>query len=146
MISELEQMLPHKSPMVLVDRLISNNSNSAILQATIRGDYPFTNGSIGTWVGLELMAQSAAVLAKLTKHASSDKASLGFLLGSRGFTAHVPEFTPGQKVMVEIELDPVEGQIMVNARGRVKDQNGQVICEGSLTLYEPNNDALYLSV
>lgn len=146
MILALEQMLPHKSPMILVDRLISSDDHSAIVGVTIRDDYPFAGESIGIWVGLELMAQSAAVLAKLTKQASSDKASLGFLLGSRSFTAHVPEFVPGQKVTVEIELDPAsEGQIMVNARGRIKDAAGQVICEGALTLYEPNDDALYLS-
>lgn len=146
MSSELEQMLPHKTSMVLVDRLISSNDHSAIVEATIKADYPFTGESVGTWVGLELMAQSAAVLAKLTKQAHSDKASLGFLLGSRSFTAHAPKFTPGQKVTIEIELDPAgEGQTMVNARGMVKDPTGQVICEGSLTLYEPNDDALYLS-
>lgn len=146
MSSELEQMLPHKSSMVLVNRLISSNDHSAIVEATIKADYPFTGESVGTWVGLELMAQSAAVLAKLTKQAHSEKASLGFLLGSRSFTAHVPKFTPGQKVTIEIELDPAgEGQTMVNARGMVKDPTGQVICEGSLTLYEPNDDALYLS-
>ena len=146
MSSELEQMLPHKSSMVLVDRLITSNDHSAIVEATIKADYPFTGESVGTWVGLELMAQSAAVLAKFTKQAHSDKASLGFLLGSRSFTAHVPKFTPGQKVTIEIELDPAgEGQTMVNARGMVKDPTGQVICEGSLTLYEPNDDALYLS-
>lgn len=145
MISELEKMLPHKPPMVLVDRLISNDAHSAIVEATIKDDYPFTSGSIGAWVGLELIAQSAAVLAKLTKQASADKASLGFLLGSRSFTAYIPEFTPGQKVLVEVKLDPAsEGQVMVNARGKVKDASGQVICEGTLTLYEPNDDALYL--
>lgn len=146
MISELESMLPHKPPMVLVDRLICHDNHSAIVEATIKDEYPFTDGAIGVWVGLELMAQSAAVLAKLTKQTSSDRASLGFLLGSRGFAAYASEFTPGQRVTVEIEIDPaIEGQIMVNASGKVKDVSGQVICEGSLTLYEPNDDALYLS-
>lgn len=146
MILELEKMLPHMPPMILVDRLISNHAHSVTVGATIKNDYPFTSGAIGTWIGLELIAQSAAVLSKLTKQASSDKASLGFLLGSRGFTAHIPEFTPGQKVLVEVELDPVgEGQATVNARGRVKDTYGQIICEGTLTLYEPNDNDLYFS-
>lgn len=145
MISELEKMLPHKPPMVLVDRLISHDARSATVEVIIKDDYPFTSGSIGAWVGLELIAQSAAVLAKLTRQVSSDKASLGFLLGSRSFTAYIPEFTTGQKVLVEVELDPAsEGQVTVNARGKVKDVSGQVICEGMLTLYEPNDDALYL--
>lgn len=143
---KVEQLLPHAPPMVLVDRLVSNTDHSVVVEATIRSDYPFTGGSIGSWVGLELMAQSAAALAKTTRQPESDKPALGFLLGSRSFVAHIPEFIPGQKVTIEIVLDPaVEGQVMVSAKGGIKDASGQVICEGSLTLLEPNNDALYLS-
>lgn len=146
MTSELEQMLPHKSSMVLVDRLISNNDCSAVVEAIIKDDYPFTSGPIGTWVGLELIAQSAAILSKLTKQVNADKVALGFLLGSRSFTAHVPQFAPGQKVSVEVEVEPAgEGQVMINAHGRVKALSGDVICEGSLTLYESNDNTLYLS-
>ena len=146
MIVDLEQMLPHKSPMVLVDKLLSNNSSSVVVEATIKDDYPFTSAPIGTWVGIELMAQSAAILSKLTKQANTDKASLGFLLGSRSFTAHVSEFMPGQKVRIEIQLDPaVEGQVMVNAYGVIKTISGDLICEGSITLYEPRDDAIFLS-
>jgi predicted hotdog family 3-hydroxylacyl-ACP dehydratase len=144
--SKLTGLLPHVLPMLLVDELISSTDDSAVIGATIRGDYPFSVDSVGTWVGLELMAQSAAVLSKLRNQQKSEKPSLGFLLGSRSYTAYVPEFSPGQQVLVEIRLDPESlGQATITASGAIRDTSGQLICEGILTLFEPNDDALYLS-
>jgi predicted hotdog family 3-hydroxylacyl-ACP dehydratase len=144
--SKLTGLLPHSLPMLLVDELVSSDDDSAVVRVTIRDDYPFSGGGVGTWIGLELMAQSAAVLSKLRNQQTSDKPSLGFLLGSRSFTAHIPEFSPGQEVLVEIRLDPESlGQSTVTASGAIRDSSGQLMCEGVLTLFEPNDDALYLS-
>ncbi|MGV0963126.1 MAG: hypothetical protein ACOYBT_04420 [Polynucleobacter sp.] len=144
--SKLTGLLPHALPMLLVDELISSTDDSAVVGATIRRDYPFSGDSVGTWVGLELMAQSAAVLSKLRNQQKSEKPSLGFLLGSRSFTAYIPEFSPDQQVLVEIRLDPESlGQATITASGAIRDTSGQLICEGVLTLFEPNDDALYLS-
>jgi predicted hotdog family 3-hydroxylacyl-ACP dehydratase len=145
--SELIGMLPHTSSMLLVDRLVSSNDCSVIIEATIKDDYPFSNGLAGSWIGLELMAQSAAVLSRLRKSDKSVEPSLGFLLGSRSFIAHVPEFTPGQKVTIEIQLDPDSlSQPIITAKGIIKDDSGRAICEGTLSLLEPNDNALYLSI
>ena len=144
--SELNGMLPHTSSMLLVDRLVSSNDFSVVIEATIKADYPFSNGVAGSWIGLELMAQSAAVLSRLRNSDKSAEPSLGFLLGSRSFIAHIPEFTPGQKVTIEIQLDSDSlAQLTIAASGIIKDDSGRTICEGTLTLLEPNDDALYLS-
>ena len=144
--SELTGMLPHASSMLLVDRLVSSNDCSIVIEAIIKDDYPFTNGIVGSWIGLELMAQSAAVLSRLRNSDNSPEPSLGFLLGSRSFIAHIPEFIPGQKVTIEIQLDLGSlAQSTITASGIIKDDSGRPICEGTFTLLEPNDDALYLS-
>ena len=144
--SELIGMLPHATTMLLVDRLVSSNDCSVIIEATIKDDYPFSNGVAGSWVGLELMAQSAAVLSRLRNSDKSVEPSLGFLLGSRSFIAHVSEFIPGHKVTIEIQLDPDSlSQPIITASGIIKDDSGRAICEGTLSLLEPNDNALYLS-
>lgn len=144
--SELIGMLPHASSMLLVDRLVSSNDCSVVIEATIKADYPFSNGVAGSWIGLELMAQSASVLSRLRNSDKLAEPSLGFLLGSRSFIAHIPEFTPGQKVTIEIQLDPDSlAQPTIAASGIIKDDSGRPICEGTFTLLEPNDDALYLS-
>lgn len=144
--SELIGMLPHTSSMLLVDRMVSSNDCAVVIEATIKADYPFSNGVAGSWIGLELMAQSAAVLSRLRNSDKSAEPSLGFLLGSRSFIAHIPEFTPGQKITIEIQLDPDSlAQPTITASGIIKDDSGCAICEGTLALLEPNYDALYLS-
>ena len=146
MSSQLSGLLPHTPPMLLVDKLISSTDHSAVIGVTIREGYPFSQGEVGTWLGMELMAQSAAVLSKLRSQHQSSKPTLGFLLGCRSFIAHIPAFTPGQQVLVEIQLDPEsQGQATIAASGVIKDISGQLICEGVLTLFEPHDDALYLS-
>ena len=48
--------------------------------------------------------------------------------------------------MIEINLDPESiGLPTINASGVIKDALGDPICEGTLTLFEPNDDALYLT-
>jgi O-antigen ligase len=74
-------MLPHTASMLMIDRLISSNDYSAVIETTIKDDYPFSNGVVGSWIGLELMAQSAAVVSKLRDSEMSKKPSIGFLLG-----------------------------------------------------------------
>ena len=143
---EVSSLLPHSSSMLLVQEIISSGDFSAVVGATIKDEYPFSVRGTGSWLGLELMAQAAAVISKLRCQTISDKPSLGFLLGSRSFVAHVPEFFPGQKVHVEVKLDPdSEGQSTISATGAIRDSLGQLLCEGSLTLFEPNDDALYLT-
>ena len=65
MSSKLGGLLPHAAPMLLVDELISSTHHSAVVGVTIRDSYPFSQGEVGTWLGIELMAQSAAVLSKI---------------------------------------------------------------------------------
>lgn len=145
MSSKLGGLLPHAAPMLLVDELISSTHHSAVVGVTIRDSYPFSQGDIGSWLGMELMAQSAAVLSRFRNKQQSDKPTLGFLLGCRSFVAHNPAFEPGQRVLVEIELDPEsQGQTTISASGVIKDISGRLLCEGVLTLYEPHDDALYL--
>ena len=146
--SEFFGLIPHLPPMLLVDKLISKNGSSAVIEATIKDDYPFTTEGegVGVWIGLELIAQSAAVLSKLRDSKESTRPSLGFLLGSRSFIAHKPAFTRGQSILIEIDLDPESiGLPTINASGVITDTLGDPICEGSLTLFEPNDDALYLT-
>ena len=143
--STLDGLLPHAAPMLLVDELISSTDHSVVVGVTIRDSYPFSQVDIGSWLGMELMAQSAAVLSKLRSQQQSEKPTLGFLLGCRSFVAHTPAFVPGQQILIEIELDPEsQGQATISASGVIKDISGQLICEGVLTLYEPHDDALYL--
>jgi predicted hotdog family 3-hydroxylacyl-ACP dehydratase len=141
---DLSSVLPHDHPMIMVDKLVSSDNKSAVIEVTIKDNYPFTNGKIGTWIGLEFMAQSAAVLAKISNLDDGEEPRLGFLVGTRKFIANLPEFIPRQKVLISVNLDSSEiTSPMVNVSGVIKDTSGVVICEASLTLYRPKDNFLY---
>jgi predicted hotdog family 3-hydroxylacyl-ACP dehydratase len=91
------------------------------------------------------MAQAAGVLAALNSSASVEEPQIGFLLGTRRYTAHAPEFSPGQKLKIEVTLEPSNGSQMMSAKGVIADEAGKLLCEASLTLYQPGDDAIYLN-
>jgi predicted hotdog family 3-hydroxylacyl-ACP dehydratase len=142
---DLATLLPHKHPMLLLDRLIASGKDGIAVEVTIRKEYPFTGHTIGSWIGLEFMAQAAGVLAALNSSASVEEPQIGFLLGTRRYTAHAPEFSPGQKLKIEVTLEPSNGSQMMSAKGVIADEAGKLLCEASLTLYQPGDDAIYLN-
>ena len=142
---DLAALLPHKYPMLLLDRLITSDKDSIAVEITVRQDYPFTGHIIGSWIGLEFMAQTAGVLAAINSSRSTEEPQLGFLLGTRRYTAQVPEFHPGQKLRVSVTIETPNGSKMMSAKGLIADEAGSLLCEASLTLYQPGDDAIYLN-
>lgn len=92
----MTDLLPHRPPMVLVDRLLSFDQDNAIVQADIRPDHPFLRPlGVAAHVGMEMMAQACgAHVGALARQAGMD-VRLGFLLGTRSYVAHLPWFPPG---------------------------------------------------
>lgn len=142
---DLAALLPHKRPMLLLDRLIASDKDGVTVEIIVRKEYPFTGHIIGSWIGLEFMAQTAGVLAAINSSGSAEEPQLGFLLGTRRYTAHVPEFYPGQKLRVDVTIEPPNGSQIMSAKGVIADEAGILLCEASLTLYQPGNDAIYLN-
>lgn len=94
----LEDVLPHRPPMVLLDEIVSvdEKDRSLVATATARGEWS------ENWSAIELMAQAAAALAGVFDRASgSDRpARPGLLLGTRRITFAVPSFEVGRKYTV----------------------------------------------
>ena len=142
--SKLAQYLPHDVPMVLIDKLIQYDDSSITVQAIIKDKYPFTNGTIGSWIGLEFMAQAAGVFAALHRKNASGNINLGFLLGSRNFISHTPTFTPGETVTISVSTEFTSDNGLSAATGIILNDQERVLCEASLTLYQDHNGTFSL--
>ncbi len=94
----LEELLPHRPPMVLIDEIVSfdETEKAAVAHATIRETWS------ENWVAIELMAQTAAALAGLLDKADgyTGVPRPGFLLGTRKLTLELPRFEVGQTYAV----------------------------------------------
>jgi predicted hotdog family 3-hydroxylacyl-ACP dehydratase len=98
----LGELLPHTGAMALLEAVVSHDAATTVCSARIGPDHVFADpdGSVPSWVGLELMAQCAAVHGGLVARSAGEPVRPGLLLGSRRLSFATPAFSPGQRLRV----------------------------------------------
>ncbi len=137
--------LPHRPPMVLLDHVVEAAELHAVCETTIQIDSPFCNGAaVPAWVGIEYMAQSIGVLAGWRALAKQLPVKVGFLVGTRHYQSHVPQFHVGDTLRVtaneEISLD--NGLFVMNCT--LHGSTGTLLAEASLLVFQPDDLDAYL--
>ena len=85
----VSSVVPHEGPMVLLSRIVSHDDEETICQADPEALALFRSGDrVGSWVGIELMAQCIAAHAGMHAHRRGEVPRIGFLLGSRRVDIH----------------------------------------------------------
>lgn len=113
--SALFDLLPHRPPMLLINRVLSLSASESSAEVWIDAEAPFYSetilqgvqerqdeqpAGIPAWVGLEYMGQTAALIAGYQLQQGLTQPHLGFLLGSRRFTSHVTHFAADSKLLI----------------------------------------------
>jgi predicted hotdog family 3-hydroxylacyl-ACP dehydratase len=131
----IDQLVPHKPPMLLLDRVVAYSGDVVTCEVEIRPDSSFVSaGAVPGIVGLEYMAQCVAVYAGLSAHAKGEGARIGFLLGSRDVRIDADTFPVGDRLTVEARRSWGEndlGSFACEVR-----RGGDVLLRGSLTVYQ----------
>ncbi|WP_307732400.1 hypothetical protein [Massilia sp. MB5] len=79
-------LVPHAGPMALLDRVLEADEESLCAEVAIRADSLFyAEGGVGSWVGIEYMAQAVAAHAGYLARQRGEAVKPGFLLGSRRY-------------------------------------------------------------
>ncbi|WP_101759762.1 hotdog family protein [Oceanicoccus sp. KOV_DT_Chl] len=101
----VDELVPHSGHMSLLDRVINQTAERLIAEVDITAHSLFLDGDIGvpTWVGIEYMAQAVAAWAGVIARQAGEDVRLGFLLGSRKYTAHASHFGLGETLTVTVE-------------------------------------------
>lgn len=104
---DLDQVIPHRNGMRLVDRLISTSQRDAITEATPSKHWPLRQSNhISSLVAVELSAQTAGVLvgsqARRTKGASLH--GKGWLVGIKKAAFHQDRFQIGTTIRIKAHL------------------------------------------
>lgn len=100
-------LLPHSGRMVLLDEVLSYDSNSLHAVCTIRPDcilLPDGANALPGWLGLEIMAQGVGAWAGAHALDAGRPVQLGFLLGTRKLTFARPEIPVGTVLDIQITL------------------------------------------
>jgi len=135
-ITRIKELIPHRYPMLLVDRVLDWESGKKIVaiknvtanEEFFCGHYPHWPVMPGVLV-IEAMAQTAALLSFLTVGESPDENSVVYFAGIDGARFKRP-VVPGDQMRMEVEL-------LRGARGIWKFKgtasvDGQLACEAEL--------------
>jgi predicted hotdog family 3-hydroxylacyl-ACP dehydratase len=102
---DLEELVPHRAPMLLLDELVSSGDECTVCSVTPRADSVFAeNGRVPSWVALEYCAQCVAVFAGLRARDAGEAPRLGMLVAARDLALETEWFDPGEVLHVSARL------------------------------------------
>jgi predicted hotdog family 3-hydroxylacyl-ACP dehydratase len=145
----IENYVPHRGVMLLLDCLLQADSESAEARVTVSRDGLFLqDAGMPAWVGLEYMAQTVAAWAGWQAVQAQQSVKLGFLLGTRKYQAGCSHFAPGAvlRVCVRSELVGDNGLGMFACRIVQDGPEGlsSVLAEARISVYEPEDGSAYI--
>lgn len=102
----LEKILPHNHPMILIDDIIEINLEEEYLISgvTIDENSLFYNkelNGIPAITGIEFMAQTIGCYAYFRR--GEEEAKIGFLLGTRSYKSNIEKFDRGKTYTVKVK-------------------------------------------
>ena len=97
-------VVPHQSPMSLLDTVESYSDKTLVSSVTIKEDSLFYEElGVPTWVGLEYMGQSIAAFGGVEARNEGRPVKIGFLVSSRRYESPLSHFKLGSKLIVFVE-------------------------------------------
>lgn len=129
---DAESLVPHRSPMRLVDQLVEIEGKNGVVEAVVDHNCPLVSeeGVLEKVALVELIAQSYAALKGYLDRVENKPVRQGFLVGIKSFVSLAPVFS-GETLRISIEtlgeledFAVAEGQIwrseILVARGEIK--------------------------
>lgn len=99
----IEDLIPHRPPMILVDRMLAYLDGGAICEVTIRQDHVFMVAEgVPAYIGMELMAQTLAAMNGYQARIEGRPMDVGFLLGTPRLQSDIGYFKIGQRLRIEV--------------------------------------------
>ncbi|MGL4830516.1 MAG: hotdog family protein [Vibrio sp.] len=142
-ITDITRLLPHDTPMILIDRIIEVHPTRIHCQTDIGEHNLFfsvESQSIPAYVGIEFMAQSIAAWSGYHALRKGESPPIGFLLGSRRYHAQCDRFQRGQILDIFVEQIMQEGGMAVFS-GHIK-QADQPLAHCQFNVYLPSEEKL----
>lgn len=138
---DLTTAVPHRAPMLLLDRVIEVSAERIIAGVTItEKTIGFENGQVPVWFGVEYMAQAIAAFNGINYGTPGGKPEIGFLVGVRNYKVQVDGFMLGEELHVSVTPN-----FIVDNSGTFDCKisvNGQDVGESIITTYKPNQEFL----
>lgn len=130
----VEELIPQKSPMRVIDSLTKIGEGTADISVTISADMPFIeeDGSIDEALYLEMIAQAIAAQNGFKQIGMSESASEGFLLGAKNFEV-LGKARVGDTLKVSVNKYAQYGNFAI-VKGQVTHQ-GDTLAQGEIKVW-----------
>lgn len=143
--SQLFDLLPHRPPMLLVNKVDTLSATQSSALVTIDDETPFCADIYGairgtrgvpSWVGIEYMGQTAALIAGYQLQQGLAEPHLGFLLGTRRFQAEVAHFVTGSTLLVSCAEKALVGDSLATFDCEIHEQSSsELLASASLSVF-----------
>ena len=131
-------IIPHKPPMVLIDKVIDFTSDSITAMVTITDQSLFfENGGVPSYVGIEYMAQAVAAWNGLMARQNNLPSGIGYLLGTRKMKLLIENFKEGSYLEIKGYCKFTDGEIASFDCSIHID--GIEVASAALTVFQPSN-------
>lgn len=108
----LDEILPHRPPMLLLDALTAAEAAAVTCSATVRAGAPFVEGDrASSLLAVEYFAQAVAALFAYKARGEGAPAFRGLLLGVRDLELAVPHLRVGDHVLVNCREQWASGPV-----------------------------------
>lgn len=96
------ELIPHRPPMMLINRVVNVDVSDASALVFIDEQTPFYQPEKGVpaWVGIEYMGQTAALIAGYRLEQRLIEPHMGFLIGTRAYQSECSYFEPDTRLQV----------------------------------------------
>lgn len=140
----IEELIPHRAGMRLIDRVIAAEGEMVRSEAIIRADHLFFQpGGVPAYVGFELMAQTISAYDGLRRRRNGKPPAIGFLLGCRKYETTRQYFLRDETVTIEAtSLLGEEG--MASFECRILDAAGAELASAVINVYRPADPEAFL--
>lgn len=137
---ELENLLPHKGKIILIDKVLDYDLEQGELTAgvTISPRIMFFDektNAVPITVAIEFMAQTIGLLSGLYHKNSNEKPKLGFVIGSRNIELFAPAFKNTQ--YLEIKIKQLFFDSELGAFDCKITNNNELLVSAQLNVFKP---------
>lgn len=152
---DIADFIPHRAPMVLLDKVISYQRDTLVTEVTITTQSPYFDDrlqAVPNYVGIEYMAQSIAALAGVEAKLRNHKIRVGFLLGSRKLTLHAKQYHLGCSYRTHVKRLYQEGSglAVFDCQIYLMPDTGTeleqiLVAEANVNVFQPLDTKAYLA-
>lgn len=140
---EILELIPHRPPMLLINRLetVSGDSSSAVVLIDEESPFFQSGSGVPAWIGLEYMGQTAALIAGYQLREGLIKPHLGFLLGCRHYHAHQDYFRPATSLLVNCTQGASVGESLATFNCTIQETGTkQELARASLSVFRKSHN------